>query len=311
MLRSRDQQKAVIDDREKQRLAMSEQISAQESALHGARVELDRIREERGAIEIEKARVETQREDLIVRCRDEMGIELESLALPDSELNGMEEENLRLKLAEIETKIERLGSINMLALDEYTQMEERHRFLKTQYEDLKVSIETLLETIQRIDQTSLQRFREAFSGVQERFQDLFQRLFNGGKAEMILVEPENPDSGIDIHVQPPGKRLQNMHQLSGGEKALTGVAFLMAMFQYHASPFCVMDEVDAPLDEVNVQRFAQLVSDMKKRVQFIIVTHNKRTMEAADQLYGVTMAEPGVSTVLSAKFEDAEALIES
>lgn len=123
---------------------------------------------------------------------------------------------------------------------------------------------------------------------------------------MVLTDPENPnESGIDIHVQPPGKRLQNMMQLSGGEKALSGIAFLMSLFRYHASPFCVMDEVDAPLDESNVGRFVSLISEMKKQVQFIVVTHNKRTMEAADQLYGVTMAEPGVSSVLSAKFEEA------
>lgn len=312
LLRSQDEQKAIIEEREKQKAALSEQLTIQENDLQNARAALDQIRQDRNHTEVEKARVETQREDLIVRCRDEMGIELNTLTLPESDWNQLDEENLRNKLIEIETKIERLGSINMLALEEYTQMEERHRFLKTQYEDLKLSIATLLETIQRIDQTSLQRFREAYEGVQQRFLDLFQKLFNGGKAEMILIDPENQaESGIDIHVQPPGKRLQNMHQLSGGEKALTGVAFLMAMFQYHASPFCVMDEVDAPLDEVNVQRFAQLISEMKKQVQFIIVTHNKRTMEAADQLYGVTMAEPGVSTVLSAKFEDAEALIET
>ena len=175
---------------------------------------------------------------------------------------------------------------------------------------MRLSIETLLDTIQRIDVTSLKRFQEAFSGVQTHFQDLFQRLFNGGRGEMVLSDPENPnESGIEVHVQPPGKRLQNMNLMSGGEKTLTGIAFLMSLFQYHASPFCVMDEVDAALDEVNVQRFTALISDMRKHIQFIVVTHNKRTMEAADQLYGVTMGEPGVSSILSAKFEEAEALL--
>lgn len=308
LLRSRDQQRSVIEERERQKEALFQEINAQDAQLQAARVELDRIREERGNCEIEKTRVETQREDLLARCQEEMGISLESLDLPESELTQMAEEDLRNKLVETETRIDRLGSINELALDEYVQMEERHRFLKTQYEDLKVSIETLLETIQRIDQTSLQRFREAFQAVQTNFLDYFQRLFSGGKCEMVMTDPEDPnESGIDIHVQPPGKRLQNMMQLSGGEKALSGIAFLMALFRYHASPFCVMDEVDAPLDESNVGRFVSLISEMKKQVQFIVVTHNKRTMEAADQLYGVTMAEPGVSSVLSAKFEEAEA----
>ena len=214
-------------------------------------------------------------------------------------------------MQETEARIEKLGSINELALDEYVQMEERHRFLKTQYEDLKVSIETLLETIKRIDETSLRRFRDAFDAVQGHFQNYFQRLFDGGKSEMVLIDPENVhDSGIDIHVQPPGKRLQNVNLLSGGEKALSGIAFLMALFQYTPSPFCVMDEVDAALDDASIIRFTSLISEMKPHIQFIIVTHQKGTMEAADQLYGVTMAEPGVSTVLSAKFEEAQALIQ-
>lgn len=306
MLRGRDQQRAVIEEREKQKETVFQEITNQETALQSSRAELDRIREERTNCEIEKTRVETQMEDLLARCREEMGLSLESLELPESELTQLGEEELRNKLTETENRMDRLGSINELALEEYVQMEERHRFLKTQYEDLKLSIETLLETIQRIDQTSLQRFREAYDAVQTNFLDYFQRLFNGGKCEMVLTDPENPnESGIDIHVQPPGKRLQNMMQLSGGEKALSGIAFLMSLFRYHASPFCVMDEVDAPLDESNVGRFVSLISEMKKQVQFIVVTHNKRTMEAADQLYGVTMAEPGVSSVLSAKFEEA------
>ena len=312
MLRNRDAQKSLIEEAQQKKEILGNEITEQEIRVREAQAALDLTREERSNTEITKTRTETQKEDLLSRCREEMGIELESLSLPESDMNQLGDDDLKNKLAETEMKIDRLGSINALALEEYVQLEERHRFLKTQYDDLKVSIDTLLETIQRIDVTSLQRFREAFVKVQTHFQDLFQRLFNGGKCEMVLVDPENPsESGIDIHVQPPGKKLQNMNLLSGGEKTLTGVAFLMALFQYHASPICVMDEVDAALDEVNVQRFAALIAEMKKQIQFIIVTHNKRTMEAADQLYGVTMSEPGVSSVLSAKFDEAEALIAS
>jgi chromosome segregation protein len=311
LARAFDQKKLEIQERQQQKEKILEEMSQQEVQLQESRVSLEQIREERMQTEMEKVRIDTQKEDLLSRCQEEMGVALDSLPIPESEFVQLGDEELKNKLLETETRMEKLGSINMLALEEYTEMEERHRFLKTQYDDLKVSIETLLETIQKIDITSLQRFREAFHGVQEHFQDLFLRLFNGGKAEMVLVDPENPnDSGIEIHVQPPGKRLQNMNLLSGGEKSLTGVAFLMALFQYHASPFCIMDEVDAALDEVNVQRFTALVSDMKKQIQFIVVTHNKRTMESADQLYGVTMAEPGVSSILSARFEEAAALIE-
>ena len=310
-VRSHDQQQETIRLRETEKGTLAQEIALQEQAVLEGRTVRDKIREDRGNTEVEKARVQQQKEDLVGRCREEMGMDLETLELPDSQWNQLTDEDLRNKLSETETRIERLGSINMLALEEYTQMEERHRFLKTQYDDLKVSIDNLLDTIQRIDATSLKRFQEAFQGVQSHFQDLFQRLFNGGKAEMVLSDLENPnESGIEIHVQPPGKRLQNMNLMSGGEKTLTGLAFLMALFQYHTAPFCVMDEVDAALDEVNVLRFTALISEMKKNIQFLIVTHNKRTMEAADHLYGVTMGEPGVSTILSARFEDAEALIE-
>jgi chromosome segregation protein len=309
-LRKRDEQKVQLQQQEQFRLQIQEELSQQSNAMEDARGLMDQAREGRRNCEVEKIRVETQKEDLLTRGREEMGIELESLVMPDSAFNQLPDDEMKAKLTETELKIERLGSINMLALEEYTQMEERHRFLNVQYQDLKLSIDTLLETIQRIDATSLQRFRDAFAAVQSHFHDLFQRLFNGGKCEMVLTDPENPgESGIDIHVQPPGKRLQNMNLLSGGEKTLTGIAFLMALFQYHASPFCVMDEVDAALDEINIQRFAALISEMKKKIQFVIVTHNKRTMEAADQLYGITMGEPGVSSILSAKFEEAEALV--
>ncbi|HJZ11667.1 MAG TPA: hypothetical protein VJ521_05935, partial [Acidobacteriota bacterium] len=311
-VRAHDEQKASIQQQEKEKEELVREIELQETVVVEARALRDRTREQRSNIEVEKARIEQQKQDLIGRCSEEMGMELESLQLAESEWNELGDEDLKSKLLEIEAKLERLGSINMLALEEYGAMEERHTFLKTQYDDLKASIENLLDTIQRIDATSLKRFQEAFDAVQTHFQDLFQRLFNGGKAEMVLSDNENPgESGIEIHVQPPGKRLQNMNLMSGGEKTLTGIAFLMALFQYHASPFCVMDEVDAALDEVNVQRFTALIAEAKKQVQFLIVTHNKRTMEAADQLYGVTMGEPGVSTILSARFEDAEALIDA
>lgn len=312
LLRDLDQQKHSVEDLGKQKAETDEALGAQEIRLHECRDTLDQVRSVLNETRVEKQRIVTQREDLLSRCLEEMGVELETLQLPESEeLNALNEEELRNRLAETQMKIERLGSINELALEEYVQLEERHRFLKTQYEDLKLSITTLLETIERIDVTSLQRFKEAFQGVQTNFQNMFQRLFNGGKCEMVLIDPENAgESGIDVHVQPPGKRIQNINSLSGGEKALTGIAFLMALFQYHPSPFCVMDEVDAPLDDSNILRFTSLIAEMRDKVQFMVVTHMKQTMASASQLYGITMGEPGVSSVLSAKFEEAEALIQ-
>jgi chromosome segregation protein len=184
LARALDEKKVLIQQRQLRKESLSEEIAKQERQLQESRAILDQVREERMQIEVEKARIDTQKEDLLARCREEMGVALDELPLPESEFGNLGDEELKTKLQETEARIEKLGSINMLALEEYTEMEERHKFLKGQYDDLKVSIDTLLETIQKIDVTSLQRFREAFEGVQAHFQDLFLRLFNGGKAEM-------------------------------------------------------------------------------------------------------------------------------
>ena len=184
------------------------------------------------------------------------------------------------------------------------EAQQRQEFLSAQRQDLIDSIRDTEKAIQEIDQVSRQKFAEAFEAINANFRGIFQTLFGGGTGEMRLTDQENlADSGIDIVCSPPGKRLQNVLLLSGGEKALSAVALLMAIFKYQPSPFCVMDEVDAPLDEANIGRLTKLLQEMSQQTQFVVITHSKRTMEAAQALYGVTMQEPGVSRLVSVKFQ--------
>jgi chromosome segregation protein len=191
----------------------------------------------------------------------------------------------------------------MMALEEYKEAAERHGFLETQRKDLLESIENTQNTIKEIDEVSRQKFEEAFNIINENFQRTFTKLFGGGQGFMRLTDVENSaESGIDIVASPPGKKLQNVLLLSGGEKALTALSLLVGIFQYQPSPFCILDEVDAPLDETNVGRFADMIKEMSSTTQFILITHNKRTMQAAPVMYGVTMQEQGVSKLVSVKF---------
>jgi chromosome segregation protein len=202
----------------------------------------------------------------------------------------------------------------MMALEEYQEASTRHEFLNTQQNDLLDSIRDTQQAIQEIDAVSKQQFETAFEAISTNFQETFRTLFGGGYGNMRLTADENgeaagagiksSEAGIDLIVQPPGKRLQNVLLLSGGEKALTALALLLAVFRYQPSPFCILDEVDAPLDETNIGRFTELVSKMSLTTQFIIITHSKKTMEAAPVLYGVTMPEPGVSRLVSVRFRE-------
>jgi chromosome segregation protein len=201
---------------------------------------------------------------------------------------------------EVRGKLEALGEVNLSAIDEHEELGERFRFLSEQKADLEGSVTQLREAIQRINRTSRKRFRETFDAVNERFRQNFPRLFKGGRAGLTLTDSEDVlEAGIDIMAQPPGKRLQNVNLLSGGEKTLTALALLIAVFQVHHSPFFLLDEVDAALDDANVGRFNDIVREMSKESQFLLITHNKRTIEVADVLYGVTMEEKGVSTLVS------------
>lgn len=200
----------------------------------------------------------------------------------------------------LKAKIDRLGPVNMMAIEQFDELESRHLFLTTQRTDLVDSIAQTSQAIKRIDETSKVRFREAFTAIQQNFQLTFSTLFGGGRAGLTLLDEDDPlESGIDIVASPPGKRLQSVQLLSGGEKALTAIALMFAIFRFKPSPFCLLDEIDAPLDDANVGRFVEMLRGMLDRTQFILITHNRRTMEIANRLYGVTMEEPGVSKLIS------------
>jgi chromosome segregation protein len=203
-------------------------------------------------------------------------------------------------IVQLKKKIERLGPVNMMAIDQFTELEERHTFLTTQRADLLLSIQQTGEAIKRIEQTTRERFHEAFGTINEYFGTTFSTLFGGGRAGLVLLdEKDELESGIDIIAQPPGKRLQSVQLLSGGEKALTAMALMFALFRYRPSPFCLLDEIDAPLDDANIARFVEMLRGMQDQTQFILITHHRKTMEIADRLYGVTMEEPGVSKLIS------------
>ncbi|MBC8017290.1 MAG: chromosome segregation protein SMC, partial [Verrucomicrobia bacterium] len=208
----------------------------------------------------------------------------------------------RTRQTDLQRLLDEMGEVNLMAIDECAGMEERFTFLSAQKEDLEDSLRSLQQAIQRINRTTRQRFQETYDLVNAKFQEVFPRLFCGGKAELRLTNEEDLlETGIDIIVQPPGKKLQNVTLLSGGEKALTAVALIFSIFLIKPTPFCLLDEVDAPLDDANIGRFNDMVREMCAISQFIIITHNKATMQVADTLYGITMEEPGTSKVVSVR----------
>jgi chromosome segregation protein len=203
---------------------------------------------------------------------------------------------------DLREKMDSMGAVNMMAVDEYQEAEDRFQFLTAQRQDLLDSIRDTAQAIEEIDAVCRRQFKEAFEAINAGFKESFVGLFGGGHGELRLLEgAQEGDAGVEIVAQPPGKKLQNVLLLSGGEKALTALALLIALFRYKPSPFCVLDEVDAPLDDANVDRFAQTVRDMSAHTQFIVITHSKRTMETASSLYGVTMEEPGISKIVSVR----------
>jgi chromosome segregation protein len=237
------------------------------------------------------------------------GISLSQAAslLSPAELSRGDDET-QAELAETKEKIDAIGPVNPMADEEYRELETRHEFVTRQRQDLLDSISQTETAIGRIDRNSRQRFKEAFDAINREFQLTFRTLFGGGAAALRLVDEEDVlESGIDIIAQPPGKKLQNVLLLSGGEKAMTAISLLFAIFRYRPSPFCLLDEVDAPLDDANIGRFLTMLRELRDTTQFIIITHSRKTMEMADQLYGVTMEEPGISKLVSVSLVESRA----
>jgi chromosome segregation protein len=300
---------ARVNEMATQDASMREGLRAGEEALKVLRTSVQETHDRRSQIEVELVRKQAELKYLDETSRKELNCPVEELAqadtpIPDGEAIAESEQQAN----EVRSRIEGLGPVNAAAMEEHQEAQQRHDFLSAQRQDLIDSIRDTEKAIQEIDQVSRQKFAEAFEAINANFGVAFQTLFGGGTGEMRLTDQENlADSGIDIICSPPGKRLQNVLLLSGGEKALAAVALLMAIFRYQPSPFCVMDEVDAPLDESNIGRLTKLLAEMSQTTQFVVITHSKRTMEAAQALYGVTMQEPGVSRLVSVKLNAAEA----
>lgn len=294
-------------------LAEGESLTVQATELRSAMAELDQrlrtlrhetegLREERAAHTARAAKLASDIEHIDATCLNDLAVEAatlrsdETIARIEGDALHEEEEASR----GLKQKLEAMGPVNMMALEEYNETTQRHSFLETQRKDLLDSIENTQASIKEIDEISRQKFDEAYRIINENFSITFSKLFGGGQAFMKLTDAENSaESGIDIVASPPGKKLQNILLLSGGEKALTALSLLVGIFQYQPAPFCILDEVDAPLDETNVGRFSKLIADMSANTQFVVITHSKRTMAQADIIYGVTMQEPGVSKVVS------------
>ena len=298
-----------------QAIAEGETLSAEAAALRTAMSELDTklralrheteaLREQRAELSARAAKLTSDLEHLESTCLNDLSVEAivlrEDAAIIRIEAEALvaEEEAARA----LKQRLEAMGPVNMMALEEYTETSQRHAFLEAQRRDLIESIENTQASIKEIDDVSRIKFDEAFKAINQNFSATFSKLFGGGQAFMRLTDPEglsSDQSGIDIIASPPGKKLQNVLLLSGGEKALTALALLVGIFEFQPAPFCVLDEVDAPLDETNVGRFARLIAQLAESTQFIVITHSKRTMEQADVMYGVTMQEPGVSKIVS------------
>ncbi|MFB3828766.1 MAG: chromosome segregation protein SMC [Bryobacteraceae bacterium] len=288
-------------------LRLREGLRAGEEELKLLRAQVEETRERRTQLEVELVKKQAELKYLDETSRKELNCAAAELA-PEEEIVPAPEaiEEAERQYEEVRQRIEALGPVNPDAMQEYQEAQQRHDFISAQRQDLIDSIRDTEKAIQEIDQVSRQKFAEAFEAINANFRETFKTLFGGGTGEMRLTDEANlAESGIDIVASPPGKRLQNVLLLSGGEKALAAVALLIAIFKYQPSPFCIMDEVDAPLDETNVGRLTTLLREMSVQTQFVVITHSRKTMEAAQAMYGVTMQEPGVSKLVSVKLNGA------
>lgn len=291
--------------------AMNADISQLEASVHDLRKKQSEILKNSHGVDIklteERGKLQYMIQNVSERYRVDLPTQAQNFAIEHIDIEAEE-----AHVSQLKEKLDDIGSVNLDAVTEYDEIKARNDLISTQHKDLTESVSALQKAIQKINRTSRERFARTFEAVNSQFENLFPRLFKGGRAKLIMTDEENVlESGIEIVAQPPGKKLQSVSLLSGGEKALTAIALIFSIFLIKPSPFCLLDEVDAPLDDVNVDRFNELIRSMVKYSQFILITHNKRTMELADLLYGVTMEESGVSKIVSVKLsgkdDEAEA----
>jgi chromosome segregation protein len=305
-LKTRERMASEAAARERALEDRAEALRAREESLTGLRAELDAARTAVQEAQLARSGIEGERRHLDDLCMQELGFDAaEAIARVGEVPQELDAPALEAEIAAIKERIERLGPVNLVALEEFAGLDERYQFLTSQQKDLEDSIASLRETIKRINRSSREKFLSAFESIRTSYNEIFQVLFNGGKADLRLAEDDGEadvlECGIEMIAQPPGKRLGNVTLLSGGEKAMSAIALLFAIFRYQPSPFCLLDEVDAALDDVNVGRFTRMLREYAGHTQFILITHNKWSMESANLLYGITMQEPGISRLVSLK----------
>ncbi len=275
-------------------------LEEMERQIRSMRNEIEELSQMVSALEVARTENRLKMENIFNNTLQIYGINIDH-----HETSYPAEEELE-KLPSLRDKIQSIGPVNLGTIEEYEELKERYAFLTAQQDDLTKSIDELDEAIRKINYTTRKRLRDAFNQLNGKFSEVFVNLFGGGKANLVLTDDQNIlESGIDIIAQPPGKKLQNISLLSGGEKALTAISLTFAGFLIKPAPICILDEADAPLDESNSGKYASIVSELSKETQFIVITHNRTTMEAADNIYGITMEEPGVSKVISMQLTEA------
>lgn len=325
----REQSSQAVAKMLEQKIEADQKVEKREESLRSVRTELSTSQERRSQLEVELAQNNMMVENLCERMQEKYQIDLrevETEYLKTTETGSgeievvfstaeeMTAEGLETdwscvdkKVGELQDRVERMGPVNLVAIEEYEETEERYKFLTTQHDDLIKAKEQLLEVIEQINNETTQMFKVTFEQIRENFRQLFKEVFEGGKADLVLVDEEDMlNSGIEIVARPPGKKLQSISLLSGGEQTMTAVSLMFSIYQVSPSPFCVLDELDAPLDESNINRFIRVLKRFINHSQFLVITHNKRTISMADTLYGVTMQEHGVSKIVSARFQKTE-----
>ena len=308
--KEKDQVTLEIQSRRQERLNLMQQLSEREAKYRTLQTKKQALTDQRQQLEVKANRLDVDLENRLVQLQEDYQMSFEKAKQDYQKSDDLK--SLRRKVKLIKRTIEELGTVNLGAIDEYDRISERYQFLTTQKADLEDAKETLYAVIHEMDQEMEERFEASFSKIKAEFTDVFSQLFGGGHAELTLTNPDQLlTTGVEIKAQPPGKKAQQLALLSGGERALTAIALLFAILRVRPVPFCVLDEVEAALDEANVERFSRYLKTFSKETQFIVITHRKGTMEGADVLYGVTMQESGVSRFVSVKLEETDQLLES
>ncbi|MFV9509896.1 chromosome segregation protein SMC [Tepidibacillus sp. LV47] len=301
----KEESQKILNDKRKNRLKVLQEMETEEINVKEWRKKQKMIEKELHQLEVKLNRLDVELENLLAQLAKEYEMSYEWAKTQISHVENIEQ--IKQEVKELKEQVQQLGEVNLGAIEEYERIFARYQFLTSQKQDLVEAKQTLYQVIAEIDQEMNKRFKEHFDAIREQFQMIFVKLFGGGRADLLLTEPDHLlETGIEIVAQPPGKKLQNLALLSGGEKALTAITLLFAILRIKPVPFCVLDEVEAALDEANVTRFAKYLREYANDTQFIVVTHRKGTMEEADVLYGVTMQESGVSRLVSVKLEKIE-----